>query len=149
MFKAKALAGNVPNSEVFSRIVDFATKADTLKGDNPVVQEVVESELAALLNGGSISDFVTSAVDHVKKNPLSDLSYRVAIAKAIVSTKTSGVADAASIVIDGGINGRGVTASSCHEALVTLKKFGNEADEAVTKWCETVKTKFPLMVETK
>mmetsp|Transcript_3344 Transcript_3344/g.4470 ORF Transcript_3344/g.4470 Transcript_3344/m.4470 type:complete len:260 (+) Transcript_3344:259-1038(+) len=146
LFKARALAGNTPNSDIFTRTVDFASKVETLKGDNSAVQEVVASELSVLLNGGSVSDYVASAVEDVKKNPLTDLSYRVAIAKAIALTKSSSVADAAAIIVDGGIDSTGVTASCCKEALVALKSFGNEASEAGTKWSEIVKTKFPLMV---
>lgn len=144
LFKARSLPSDSENGEIFSRIVDFATKADSLGGDNAAVKEVIRSEIAALLNGATLSEFVSKAAGKVKTGHAS-LPFRVAVAKAQVQTKTASVSEAATFFVNGGLGGRGVNVSTCHDALAALQGFGKEADQAVTEWTEKVNVRFPLM----
>jgi ribonuclease PH len=90
-------------------------------------------------------DFVLSAFEQTKRDPLTSLATRIEVAKALVKTKTASVSDAASLIVDAGLNGRGVTVSSCREALKTLKSFGDEAGNATAKWISIVTERFPLL----
>ena len=143
LFKAREL--DAQSSALFNRIVDFASKSATLGSDQPVVREVIQSELPSLLEGQSLSEFVLAASRRVKQDPLSNLSTRIEVAKALVKTDTAPVSDAASIIVDDGLSGRGVTVISCREALDTLKGFGGEAGGATAAWITKVTERFPLL----
>lgn len=143
--KARALQPN--NSELFSRIVDFALKADTLGGDNAAVREVIKETTSTILGGSTVAKFVSLAADRAKKDPLTHLSSRVAVAKALVLTKTASASEAASVIVDGGLFGRGVTVTTCVDALAALTDFGDEAGDARTKWISQLSEKFPLAAE--
>ena len=60
------------------------------------------------MNDKSLSDFVQQAVDGVKADPLSSLSMRVAVAKAMISANVGSSDDAASLVLDSKLNVRGL-----------------------------------------
>ena len=146
LFKARAL--DPESGDLITRIVDFALKIDTsLKTNVAAVQLVVSKELPKLLDGKSVDDFVKAARDKVLNDPLTTLPTRVAVAKALVSTKTSSVADAASLIVNGGLQGRGVFVESCRAALTALRGLGSEADDATSQWISDVKQRFPLLVD--
>lgn len=126
--------------------MDFASKADGLKADQPTaVQEIISDELPVLLNNASLDSFVSAYVDKVKQDLLSSLSTRVDVAQVLVATKRASVADAASLIVDGGLNGRGVTVESCREVLAALNGFGDEATKAKEQWIVAVSERFPLL----
>jgi hypothetical protein len=106
---------------------------------------VITSELPSLLGDGSLANFVLAAFEQTKRNPLASLATRIEVAKALVKTKTASVSDAASLIVDGGLNGRGVTVTSCRQALKTLKFFGDETGNAIAKWVSIVTERFPLL----
>jgi hypothetical protein len=125
--------------------VDFASKADSLGTDQATVRQVITSELPSLLGDGSLVKFVLAAFEQTKRDPLASLATRIEVAKALVMTKTASVSDAASLIVDGGLSGRGVTVTTCRDALKTLKSFGDEPGNATAKWISIVMKRFPLM----
>jgi hypothetical protein len=125
--------------------VDFASKADSLQTDQPAVREVITSELPALLGGVSFADFVLAAFKQTKQDPLASLDTRIEVGKALIKVKTSSVSDAASLIVNGGLSGRGVTVTSCREALAALKSLGDEAGNATATWISMVTERFPLL----
>ena len=143
LFKARAL--DAQSSALFARIVDFASQADGLGTDQEAARAIMSNELPTLLNNMSLADFVSSTVDQVKQNPLASLAARIDVAKVLVETKCSSVQDAASLIIEGGLDGRGVTVESCRQALAALKSFGDGATVAKGKWVVAVSERFPLL----
>jgi hypothetical protein len=146
LFKARAL--DPESGDLISRIVDFALKVDpSLKTDVAAVQHVVNNGISKLLDGKSVGDFVKAARDKVSNDPLTSLPTRVAVARALVSTNSSSVAEAASLIVNGGLQGRGVSVESCRAALMALRELGSEADGATAQWIADVKARFPLLVD--
>lgn len=143
LFKARAI--DASSSALFARIVDFACKADGLGADQAAVREIISDELPVLLNSQSVDDFVSAVVEKVKQDPLSSLSTRIDVAKVLVTRKNATVVDAASLIVDGGLSGRGVTIESCREALVALKGLGDDATDSKEKWVAAVSERFPLL----
>jgi hypothetical protein len=143
LFKARAI--DATSSALFARIVDFASKADGLGADQDAVREIISDELPVLLNSQSVDDFVSTVVEQVKQDSLSSLATRIDVAKVLVTQKNTSVADAASLIVDGGLSGRGVTIDSCREALVALKGFGDDAADSKEKWVAVVSERFPLL----
>jgi hypothetical protein len=143
LFKARAL--DAQSSALFARVVDFASKADGLGTDQAAVREVISDELPMLLNNMALADFVSAAVDQMKQDPLASLAARMAVAKVLLKTNNASVQDASSLIVEGGLDGRGVTVESCREALVILKGFGDEATDAKGKWVAAVLERFPLL----
>lgn len=143
MFKARAI--DAQSSALFARIVDFASKADGLGADQAAVREVISDELPDLLNNLSVDELVSSRVEQVKQDALCSLATRLDVAKVLVATKSGSVSDAASLIVDDGLDGRGVTIESCQEALVALKSFGGDAKDAKEKWIVAVKERYPLL----
>ena len=76
----------------------------------------------------SLSDFVNMSMDDVKNNPLSTLSMRVAVAKAMLSTNVGSSADATSLLLDSKLNVRGVTVESCQEAVAFMDSLDNAGE---------------------
>lgn len=142
LFKARALEPE--NSEVFTRTVGFVQKATSAEGAHAAVKDVLSGETATLLGGKSVSDFVLKAAGKAKKNPLTCLSMRIAVAEALVSTKAGSVADASSLIVDGGMDGRGVSVDCCREALKCLTGFGDRASKVKEKWAGLVRERFPF-----
>lgn len=145
LFKAKAL--DAQHSELFSRIVDFAQKGTAGAKGHPSVTEVIASETAELLGGKSVMNFVLEAAAAVKADPLTDLPQRVAVSNALVSTKSCGVAEAASLIVDTGLDGRGVSADTCRDALASLAAFGKGAEQAKEQWIAKVRKRFPMITK--
>ena len=143
MFKSRAI--DAQSSGLFARIVDFVSKADGFETDQPAVHGVITDELPVLLNNLSVDEFVAMAAEKVKQDPLASLESRMDVAKVLVKTKSASVQDAASIIVEGGMNGKGVTVESCRDAFVVLKSFGDEALDAKEKWVAAVAERYPLL----
>ena len=143
MFKARAI--DAQSSALFSRIVDFATKVDGFGMDQAAVREVIMDDFPVLIANMSVDEFVSAAVERVKQDTLTSLSSRIDVATVLVKTQNGSVKDAASLIVDGGLNGRGVTIESCRAALECLKGFGDEASDAKEKWVVAVSERFPLL----
>jgi hypothetical protein len=101
--------------------------------------------LSVLLGDLSLTDFVLAAFQQTKQEPLASLDTRIEVAKALVKTNTASVSDAASLIVNGGLSGRGVTVTSCRKALNTLKSLGDEASNATATWISMVMERFPLL----
>ena len=112
---------------------------------NPSVQRVLVGEFQSFLSGQCISAFVEQEAGRIKDDAQSSLANRVAIAKALVTTKAASVAEACSIVVDGGLNIRGLSVDSCRAALDCLTAFGDEAREPLARFELMVSEKFPLV----
>ena len=145
LFKMRGLDGEDPG--YFSRLVDFGLKMPAF-GDLPgVVRTVVQEEFSKLIDKKSISDFVSQAADRARQNVNSSLPARVAIAEGLVKIDPTSRGAAASIILDSGIDGKGVDFKSCQAALAALKSFGKEAEESTKQWLSIVKGRFPLITE--
>mmetsp|Transcript_25596 Transcript_25596/g.24508 ORF Transcript_25596/g.24508 Transcript_25596/m.24508 type:complete len:891 (-) Transcript_25596:61-2733(-) len=145
LFKAQSF--DAASSELFSRIVDFAQRPMPVEDGKDAVKNVLLSEKKTLLNGKTINDVVSQAAVNTKTDPLTCLTMRIEVAKALVSLKLGSVADACSIITDEGMNGRGATIENCKKAVQCLDQFGDAAVESKKKWLLSVKDKFPLAVD--
>jgi hypothetical protein len=141
----KARSIDPESSELFSRVVDFAGKMDSFAEATDVVRTVMKAETPQLLGGQSVAEFVKAAASNVRDNARTDLPMRIAVAKALVETKTSSVADASAVIINGGISSTKVTVETCRDALGAMKAFGKESDGAVKQWIADVQGRFPLI----
>eukprot|EP00566_Odontella_aurita_P002766 CAMPEP_0113530782 /NCGR_PEP_ID=MMETSP0015_2-20120614/3136_1 /TAXON_ID=2838 /ORGANISM="Odontella" /LENGTH=909 /DNA_ID=CAMNT_0000429553 /DNA_START=181 /DNA_END=2910 /DNA_ORIENTATION=+ /assembly_acc=CAM_ASM_000160 len=142
LFKARALEPE--NSEVFKRTVDFVQRPAPDVSSNATVKDVLKQESSNLLGEKSPTQFVMDAAARAKENMLTSLPMRIAVAKALISTKAGSVTEATSLIIDGGIDGRGVSVDSCCEALKCLCSFGEGATKGKEKWLELAKKRFPF-----
>lgn len=145
LFKAKALEPD--SSEVFSRIVDFGIKYDSFMGSNEVVNAVFRAEVPALLENKDLVGFVLAAAETI--SPLSSLPMRVEVAKALVKISKASVAEAATLIVDGGLSGYGVSVVNCRMALDELTALGPDALNARLKWVSAVNAHFPLLKDFK
>ena len=132
--------------KLFSRIVDFSQRLSNKsagEGGAAVSEEVI-SDFSKLMDGKSLLDFVNMSMDGVKNNPLSTLSMRVAIAKAMLSTNVGSSADAASLLLDSKLNVRGVTVESCQEAVAFMDSLDNAGEGGGNKerMMKLIMTKF-------
>lgn len=140
----KAHALDSKSSDLLTRIVDFGTKMEKSKNEDypSVVMEVINSELPTLLgNHKLVADYVANAASSVV--PLTSLSNRIAIAEALVSVNKASAVDAAKVIVEGGIGGRGVTVETCQLAAASLKSLNTS--DACAKWEVAVKERFPLL----
>lgn len=143
LFKARTLAAR--SDEVFSRTVDFLRKGKSSEEINASVKEVLESETERFLDGKSLTEFVQEAAEKVRNNNITDLPMRIAVAKALVNTSTGSVSDACAMIVEGGLDGRGVTPECCRQALACLEGFGEDANDAKSEWISSVKERFPMI----
>jgi len=146
LFKAKAIDSS--NSDVFYRILDFALKNKVETPDDSthlVVKDILENETKLLLSGRSIEEFTQEAYTSVKNNPLTGLSMRISVMKALLQTKTGTIADATSLILNGGMDGREVSVTQCRKVLTFLNTYGKDLDEARSIWIDKVKERFPLI----
>lgn len=141
MFKAKAIEPN--NSQLFTRIVDFACKATPNEICPAAVKETVMSLTATLLGGKTVTEFVRESKEKALSDALCSLDMRIAIAKALVSTGADELPEASSLLVDGGLDVRNATADTCRETVRCLSEFGMEESKA--EWISLVKKRFPLI----
>lgn len=142
LLKAKALAPE--SSDVFARIVDLGNKFESLISSE-IVRSVFNTEIPTLLEGKDVESFVVIASTKLMADPLAALPMRVEVAKALLQVNKASVAEAANLIVDGGLLGRGVTVSNCRDALVALTGFGEDAAGARSQWVAAVSTQFPLL----
>ena len=141
LFKGRAIDPN--NGKLFSRIVDFGLKLDSI-GDVPdAVKQVIDEGAPKLLPNQSVSDFIKATVEQIRSDSTADLSLRSAVAGVFVERKTGSVAEAASLITDGGISSKNVTIATCREAIDTLSSFGLEGAKAKEDWSAAVRRRFP------
>ena len=143
LFKGRAL--DPQNGELFTRIVDFSDKASPEDDSHDAVKEILKDELPKLYDGKALSQFVRDAAASAKGDASTNLSLRIAIARAIAKTKTGSTSDAASLIVDQGLDGQGVSVDTAKAALACLSEFGDEASAAKTKWIAAIKERFPLI----
>ena len=143
LFRGRAL--DPQNGELFTRIVDFSDKASPEDDSHDAVKEILKDELPKLYDGKALSQFVRDAAASAKGDASTNLSLRIAIARAIAKTKTGSTSDAASLIIDQGLDGQGVSVDTAKAALACLDEFGDEASAAKTKWIAAIKERFPLI----
>jgi hypothetical protein len=142
----KARAIDPERSEYLDRVVDFATKIESFKDLPEAVNTVLTGEFPQLLDKKSIAEFLKWTSEKIRQDGQNScLSNRTVIAKALISTKSGSVSDASSLILDGGISGKGVTVDACREAAAVLKTFGGEANTFREQWISQVKERFPLV----
>lgn len=142
----KARAIEPMNSELFTRLVEFAGMVDTFKDYPDAVHVVLVDETPPLLNGKSVSAFLQDSLTAVLADTTCPLPYRTAVAKSLVDKKITSVADAANLITKTDLRAcRGVSVDSCRNALTALKSFGNEAEGSTREWIASVKDRFPLL----
>ncbi|KAL7569248.1 hypothetical protein ACA910_016801 [Epithemia clementina (nom. ined.)] len=148
LYKARAISPD--NSEVFSRIVDFCNNYEGLKNGSDLVREVLDNETPPLLNSSTLADYVRDAAVKVRKGinrEVDYLDYRCSVAQALVSTKSSTVAEASALILESGAKCRGAQVETCRRALGVLKSFGDEASDATKLWISCVKERFPRLLK--
>ena len=142
----KARAIDADRSEYFDRVIDFATKVDSFKDLPVAVSTILTEEFPRLLDNKSIADFLKSAAAKIREEgQRACLSNRTVVAKAMFSTKSGSAKDAAALILDGGISGKGVTVALCKDAVKVLRSFGEEAKASTEQWVTQVKERFPLV----
>lgn len=141
--KMKSIDPNDPR--LLSRIIDFSQKLSsrTESSQGHAASEVViSSEFPNLMNGKSLSDFVQSAVDSVKADPVASLPMRIAVAKAMIAVGGSSSAkDASSLILDSKLNVPCVTVETCREAVTFMESLGGGNKERLMI---LVMAKFPF-----
>jgi len=142
-----------PNShEFFSRTFHFVSSdtpnknkvkeasSDNKSNNSTLIEELIQTQTDVLLCNKSLQEFVQSFVNFVKSSSLTDLPLRIAVAEVLFKTN-SNKEDAASLIVDGGLNGRKVTLDNCLHAAKFLEGLGTDAKE---RWISDVKLRFPL-----
>jgi peptide alpha-N-acetyltransferase len=133
------------NAEFFSRLVDFASKMSEFEAVHDAVKRVVSEEVSKLLNQKSVTDYIADAAEQARKNKVTTLSLRIAIADALFKMNpASSVDSATAIIVDGGIDSRDVNVDTCRAALKMLKSFGSGLTE---QWISSVRSRFPRITE--
>ena len=126
--------------ELFTCIVDFSQQLSKRSSQGHAAsEEVITTDFPKLVNDKSLPDFVQQAVDGVKADPLSSLSMRVAVSKAIISANVGSSDDAASLVLDSKLDVRGVTVETCQDALAFMASLDKKE-----QMMQLVMAKFPF-----
>jgi len=132
-----------PNSAGYiSRLVDFALKVPSFDISG-AAKNVAVDECNKLLDGKPVAELVTELSAQARLDPSTPLDLRIVIAEGLVSTKAEPASKAASMIVDGGSQMRGLNIDSCRAALVSLECFGNES--SITKWIRFVKERYPFV----
>lgn len=138
LFKMRDLDSN--NAGYFSRLVEFAMKVPDI-GDLPeAVKNVITEEGSGLLNQKSVTEYVSEASDKASKDKTTGLPLRVEIAKTLIKYNSAAVEEASAIIVDGGIDSRGVNVQSCILALNALKAIGSASTQ---QWISDVLHRYP------
>lgn len=128
------------------RLVDFSVKLPSFALSG-AVNTVVTEESSKLFGGKPVAAFVADLARTARNDPTTPLPVRVAIAQSLVETKTETIASAAAIIVDGGMDSRGVSIESCRAALKVLQGFGSDASESTKKWISVMKDRFHMAKE--
>ena len=145
LYKMKQLDDQ--NADYFTRLVDFATKIGDVKDMPSEVQKVTSSEFSKLLGQKDLAEFLSEATAKAGQDKTTSLSLCVAIAEAGVKTKSASVETASSLILENGLNGRGVDIESCRTALLALQEMVGSSGDTTQKWIEAVKSRFPMVPE--
>jgi N-alpha-acetyltransferase 15/16, NatA auxiliary subunit len=140
LFKAKAIDPYC--SDVFSRIVDFGNRMNTFELTD-AVKTVVTEDAPKLVNCKTVLEYIGEVKSKIMQNAETDLPLRTEVAKALVQIGNGSVDEACSIIVDGGMDSRRVSLSTCREAYDVLTSFGDEAQTATKLWMEKVQYRFP------
>lgn len=140
LFKMKSLDATAP--EYLTRLVYFGTELGSFSDESPVVKGVITSEMHNLLVGKSLESYV-SEVAAAAKNGSTSLPKRIGIALALFRCNPKASDEAASIILNGGVDTEGVSVETSKSALDALTKINAEA--AKKEWTSLVTAKFPLM----
>mmetsp|Transcript_19765 Transcript_19765/g.39382 ORF Transcript_19765/g.39382 Transcript_19765/m.39382 type:complete len:916 (-) Transcript_19765:49-2796(-) len=144
LYKAKQI--DPTDSDLFFCIVDFALREGPEKKDcNAIVLDIVTKEMSVLLCGKSVNDYVSQAAEKIRKDSSTSLYERICVAKALVRVSATSVKEAASLIVDGGINGKYANILNCQKALDCLKTFGVSADKLKISWVKQVKERYQLV----
>ena len=130
------------NAVLFTRMVDAHKCIGTITSDNETVRYVVEKESKRLFEGMTLNEFIARAESEIRKNPLSDLPYRCAVAQALVQEGIGSVTSAASLITDAGLDCRKCNVDTATHATRVLEAFGSEAEKVLEKWKTLVKSRF-------
>ncbi|KAL7523101.1 hypothetical protein ACHAWF_000369 [Thalassiosira exigua] len=98
------------------------------------------------MSGKSLDDFIKSTTDDVRGDPLSSLPMRVAVAKALISTKVEpDVGKALSLILGSKLNVRRcVTVETCREALRFVEFLGETGKGDGERLRALIAEKFPF-----
>jgi NMDA receptor-regulated protein 1 len=144
LFKARAL--DIESSELFVRIVDFSSRLRTFDTSSVAVRAVIAEEAPVVLGMRSLVDFIKDARDKIRQDPLTGLSMRTAVTKALVDANIQSIKDSVELITDGGMEARNVSVETCLAALDVLMSFGSESAEATNNWREAMRRRFPTIV---
>lgn len=143
LIKMRSLDPTSP--QYVTRLADFgSSKLPTFQLEG-ATKTVVTDETAILFDGKSVAEYVAALAKEARADPKTSLQLRVAIAEILVNSKSEPIASAAKLIVEGGIESRGVTVEACRAALASLKGFGSEASGMVELWKTAVKSHFPLI----
>lgn len=147
LFKAKSLSPtneSAISSELFKRIVAFHENVSLVERAKEVVKDVFESEKAKLLGDSkSLNDYVNDWARKIKSNARTGLSLRTEVARAMVKCNPGSAKDAISLIVENGLDIRGVDIDSCKNAVEVLKSIDDKAKET-QDFVEIVKRKYHL-----
>lgn len=147
LFKAKSLGAtneSAISSELFKRIVAFHEDVSLGESAKAVVKDVFESEKAKLLGDSkSLNDYVNDWARKIKSNARTDLSLRTEVARAMVKCNPGSAKDAISLIVENGLDIRGVDIDSCKNAVEVLKSIDDKAKET-QDFVDIVKGKYHL-----
>lgn len=102
---------------------------------------MISSQFPKLINNQSLSDFIESAFDTAKADPLTSLPMRIAVSKAMISTQVRSKHDALSLILDSKLAGRDVTIESCRDAMQFVESVEPATNEQLRM---LVVAKFPF-----
>jgi N-alpha-acetyltransferase 15/16, NatA auxiliary subunit len=140
LFKLKNLDPDAP--EYLTRLVYFGTTMGSFTDESAVVKDVIKTEMDKLLNGKSLEAYVSDTAASAK-NGSTSLPRRIGIALSLFRSNPKATEEAASIILDGGVDTEGVSVETCKSASDALTKIN--AQSAKKEWTSIVKAKFPLL----
>lgn len=129
------------NHMLLSRLVDFVEKVDSWSDASDVVSTILKEDTPLLVNSEPVPSFIQRIAKEIATE--SPLPYRVAIASALVKTKSGSATEAAALILEG-LEARAVSVETCKGALETLKSFGSSVEDQLSSFKSRVKELFPL-----
>jgi N-alpha-acetyltransferase 15/16, NatA auxiliary subunit len=141
LYKARSIESK--NSELFLRIVDFASKVSPDSTINSMVAAVIREDTPALMDHMCLNDFVSTTCDSVRQDATAALPMRIAAAKAMIVAKIGSVRDASEIILQSNLQGRSVSVETCRDAFNMLVELGSDVTEARERWKSIVIEMFP------
>ncbi len=145
--KANKIQRHTNNGELFSRMIDFAS-LEVKPYDNKEVQAMFETEKMALFGNQGVADFVQAVVSQVNKAK-SDLSMRIAVAKAQIKLNIGNAREICEMITNTSLEIHGATLGNCTDCKSFLDNLvDGSADDSLTgfkdDWKASVKSRFYL-----